>query len=294
MASLQVNSDVFTLNDGSKIPAIGLGTWRADKKGEAYQSVLVALKNGYRHIDTAKIYGNEDEVGQAIIDSGVPRKEIYVTTKLWNTDHKNAAAALDKSLELLQLDYVDLYLVHWPAPVDENEKPLSNWTPNDSYKEIVKLLDTGKVKSVGISNYNLEQTKAVLEDPSIKVKPVVNQIEAHPLLTQPELYDYLYKNDIYIEAYSPLGSVDSPLLTNPTVVEIGKKHNANAGQVLVSWAVQRKTIVLPKSVTESRIIGNLKTFKLPEEDFEILNQLEKKDGTHRTNLFKGVFDSHSA
>lgn len=281
MAHLQVNKDVFTLNDGSKIPAVGLGTWLATGK-EQVNCVKTALLNGYRHIDTAAIYGNEEEVGQGIKESGIPREEIYLTTKLWNTDHKNVTGALETSLKKLQTDYVDLYLIHWPVTLDAEKKPVSDWNYIDTYKELQKLVATGKVKSIGISNFTQKKVEKLLADKDITIKPAVNQIEAHPLLPQEELYNYLNKKDIAIEAYSPLGSSDSPLFKNPTIVEIAEKNKVEPAQVLISWAIARKTVVLPKSVTESRIISNLKTFELSAEDFETLNNLSKKDGVVRT------------
>lgn len=283
VATLNKNTDVVTLNNGDKIPAVGLGTWQATEKDAAYNAVKVALQNGYRHIDTAAIYGNEEEVGKGIKDSGVPRSEIYVTTKLWNADHKRAAAALDTSLQKLGLEYVDLYLIHWPTLTDpETKKPYGDWDFVDTYKELQKLKDTGKIKAIGVSNFTIKKIQKLLADKDVTVKPAVNQIEAHPLLTQPELYDYLKKEDITIEAYSPLGSSNSPLFKNDTIVDIAKKNDVEPAQVLVSWAVQRNTVVLPKSVTESRIISNLKTFKLSDEDFETLNNLSQKDGVKRT------------
>lgn len=281
--TLKNNTDTVTLNNGDKIPAVGLGTWKATEKDAAYKSVKAALQNGYRHIDTAAIYGNEEEVGRGIKDSGVPREEIYVTTKLWNADHKKAEEALNTSLKKLGLDYIDLYLIHWPYSVQPDTKqPYSDWDYLDTYKELQKLKATGNVKAIGVSNFTVKQLERLLADKDITIKPAVNQIEAHPLLTQPELTEYLKKNDIVIEAYSPLGSSNSPLFKNETVVAIAEKYQVEPAQVLVSWAIQRDTVVLPKSVTESRIISNLKTFKLSDEDFNTLNNLSQKDGVVRT------------
>lgn len=281
MANLKVNDDIFTLNDGSKIRAVGLGTWQS-VKGDAYDSVKIALANGYRHIDTAAIYKNEEEVGQAIKDSGIPRKDLYITTKLWNTDHKDAAAALDLSLKKLQLDYVDLYLIHWPVTLVDGGKFADDWNYVDTYKEVEKLLETGKVKSIGVSNFTKKKIATLLTNPDIKIRPAVNQIEAHPLLPQEDLTEFLKENNILIEAYSPLGSSNSPLFKNETIVAIAKKNDVEPAQVLISWAIQRGTVVLPKSVTESRIISNLKTFTLSDEDFATLNNLSEKDGVTRT------------
>lgn len=281
--SLQVNNDEFTLNDGSKIPAVGLGTWRASEKGAAFNAVKVALENGYRHIDTAAIYGNEKEVGEGIKASGVPRSEIYVTTKLWNSDHDDVEKALDISLEKLGLEYVDLYLIHWPVSAHGGEKAKKDeYDYLETYKKIQKLVKTGKVKSVGISNFTQKKVEKLLADKDVTVKPVVNQIEAHPLLPQEELKDYLTKQGILIEAYSPLGSDNSPLFKNETIVAIAEKNKVEPAQILISWAVQRGTVVLPKSVTDSRIISNLKTIKLSDEDFDTLNKLSEKDGVVRT------------
>lgn len=291
--SLQINKDVFTLNNGDKIPAVGLGTWRATEEGAARNSVKVALQNGYRHIDTAAIYGNEEEVGQGIKDSGVPREEIYVTTKLWNTAHNDIENALNTSLKKLGLDYVDLYLIHWPVNTGDFSKAATEdqYDYIETYKKLQDVVKQGKAKAIGVSNFTKYRLEKLLADKDVTIRPAVNQIEAHPLLPQPELKEYLEKENILIEAYSPLGSSDSPLFKNETIVAIAEKNKVEPAQVLVSWAVQRNTVVLPKSVTESRIISNAKTFKLSDEDFETLNKLAEKDGVVRTcNPKCGVFE----
>lgn len=273
----------FSLNDGTKIPAIALGTWRTENK-DAANAVKIALQNGYKHIDTASIYGNEEGVGQGIKESGVKRENIYLTTKLWNTEHVNPEAALDKSLERLGTDYVDLYLMHWPVSIEEErEAKAEDYDFIQTYKALQPLIKTGKVRSIGISNFTKERVQKLLADKDVTVKPVVNQIEAHPLLVQPELTDYLASENILVEAYSPLGSDGSPVLNNPVVNELAEKYGATSAQVLVSWAVQRKTVVLPKSVHEQRIIENHKTVEFSKEDFEKLTNLSGKYGVHRTN-----------
>nr|AFI38949.1 NADPH dependent aldo-ketoreductase [Lodderomyces elongisporus] len=284
-SQLSINTKTYTLNNGLKIPAIGLGTWLADEEDAAYKATLTALKNGYKHIDTAAAYGNEDQVGRAIADSGVSRDEIFVTTKLWNDQHKDPEGALDESLKKLGLEYVDLYLIHWPLSVDpKTEKPYDDYDFVDTWRNLQKIYKEGKkVKAIGVSNFNKKKLDKLLNSEGVNVVPVINQIEAHPLLTQPDLFDYLKSKDIYITAYSPLGHADASTLKNKVVTDIAKKHDANAGQVLISWGVQRGTIVIPKSTTDERIIDNIKTFTLSQEDFDALNNLEKEEGEKRTN-----------
>lgn len=286
------NFDYYILNNGHKIPAIGLGTYKVTDPKEARESVKIALQNGYRHIDTASRYKNEEQIGEGIKESGVPREEIFVTTKLWNADHHDPEGALDESLRKLDLDYVDLYLIHYPVNL-EDKVPAQphHYDYLETYKKMQKLVTSGKAKSIGISNFTKERVEKLLSDEEITIKPVVNQIEAHPLLTQPDLKEYLELENILVEAFSPLGSATSPLLENATVKQIAERNDATSGQVLVSWAIQRNTVVLPKSVKEQRIISNMKTFTLPRADFEALNNLSHKHGEHRTCNFPwGVFD----
>ncbi|PVH17031.1 uncharacterized protein CXQ87_004590 [Candidozyma duobushaemuli] len=286
------NYDYYQLNDGNRIPAIGLGTYKVTDADEARKSVKTALQAGYRHIDTASRYKNEEQVGEGIRESGVPREEVFVTTKLWNADHHDPEGALNESLRKLGLDYIDLYLIHYPVNLEE--KVLAqphHYDFLETYKEMQKLVHSGKAKSIGVSNFTKERVELLINDPGVSVKPVVNQIEAHPLLTQPDLKEFCDENDILIEAFSPLGSASSPLFENPVVKAVAENNGATAGQVLVSWALQRNTVVLPKSVKEERIISNMKTFTLSEADFEALNNLSAKFGVQRTCNFPwGVFN----
>ncbi|KAL1573008.1 Aldo_ket_red domain-containing protein [Candida albicans] len=287
-AQLKTNNDRIALNNGNKIPVIGLGTWESNK-----DAFLTALKLGYRHIDTATIYKNEEQVGQAIKESGIPREELFITTKVWNNDHKNVEQALETSLKKLGLDYVDLYLVHWPVSIDKTTKePYPDYDYVDTYKELQKIYKTTtKIKSIGVSNFTKSQLERLLSADGVDVVPAVNQVEAHPLLPQPELYEYLKEKGITLEAYSPLGTSSSPLIKNKTIVEIADKNGVDPAQVLISWAVQRKTVVLPKSVTESRLVSNLKTFELSAKDFDTLNKLSEKEGITRIiNPFKNFQD----
>ncbi|KAI8885991.1 Aldo/keto reductase [Backusella circina FSU 941] len=272
------------LNNGKHMPAFGLGTWQS-KPNEVYDAVLTAIKAGYRHIDTAYVYRNEKEVGQAIKDSGLPREQLFVTTKLWNTSHRPELVqpALEESLRNLQLDYIDLYLMHWPVafvpskktvPRDANGKTaLDSVDFVDTYAAMEKLLETGKTRAIGVSNFNISNLERLLK--SCKVVPAVNQVELHPYLAQPELLDYCAKNNVHVTAYSPLGSTNSPLMQEPVVLEIAKNHSVSPAQVLIGWGLERGCSVIPKSVTPSRIISNFHVIKLTPKEFEDMNALTK-------------------
>ena len=245
------------LNDGSSIPQLGLGVWKSGQETE--QAVIVALKAGYRHIDTAAIYYNEEAVGTAIHKSKIPRKEIFVTTKLWNDDHGDPEKALRKSLKKLQLDYVDLYLIHWPVP-----------ERNQTWKTLQRLKEEGLCHSVGVCNFTIKHLKQ-LPGP----KPVINQVEFNPFLYQKELLDYCGKNGIVLEAYSPLSH--GVTLGNKQLEEIAKKYGKSPAQILIRWAVQNNIVVIPKSKHAERIKENAGVFdfKINEVDMKALDSLNK-------------------
>ncbi|KIA75927.1 aldehyde reductase I (ARI) [Aspergillus ustus] len=279
----------FKLNTGHEIPVIGLGTWQS-KPNEVQEAVSAALKYGYRHIDAAAVYGNEREVGAGIKASGVPREEFFLTSKLWNTDHdpENVEAAVDRSLTDLQTDYLDLYLIHWPVafrhttttiqPVDENTGLIDiiDVPIKDTWAAMEALVAKGKVRSIGVSNFTREKIEELLK--TAKITPAVNQIEAHPYLQQRDLLEWSKEKGIVVTGYSPLGNniynipraVDDPL-----VIETAKTLDKTAAQVLISWAVQRGTVVLPKSVTPERIQSNFEDFILPEDAFQAIQSLER-------------------
>ncbi|KAG0673657.1 NADPH-dependent aldo-keto reductase [Kluyveromyces marxianus] len=286
------------LNTGASIPQIGLGTWQSPDQ-EAYNAVVTALKNGYRHIDTAAIYGNEEAVGRGIRDSGVPRKEIFVTTKLWGTQQRNPEAALDDSLKRLGLDYVDLYLIHWPVALktdsikDGNvftfprtadgkiDVDIEDWDFTKTWEKMQHLPKTGKTKAIGVSNFSIKNIEALFKANPNTIVPAANQVETHPQLDQQELLDYCKSKGILLEAYSPLGSSNSLLLTDPTIKKIAEKHNVEPANILINWGLSRGYVVLPKSVNPERVKNNKKIIDLPAEDIETINSLATKIGSKR-------------
>ncbi|KAK4125748.1 Aldo/keto reductase-like protein [Parathielavia appendiculata] len=278
MVEVKNTAKTFKLNTGYSIPAIGLGTWQS-KPGEVEKAVEAALRAGYRHIDTAFAYGNEKEVGQGIRASGVPREEIFLTTKLDNPWHKRAPEALQRSLANLGVDYLDLYLMHWPSSTDPEDlsKHYPDWDFVDTWREMQKLMDTGKIRSIGVSNFAIKNLERLLNDPSCKVcgrqagvgcsvlvadheceqiVPAVNQIELHPGNPSPKLVTYCASKGIHCSGYSPLGSADSPLYKNETIKSIAQAKNRSAQQVLLMWGLQKGWSVLPKTVNPDRVKAN--------------------------------------
>ncbi|KAL1932793.1 hypothetical protein VTP01DRAFT_8471 [Rhizomucor pusillus] len=255
------------LNDGNEIPVIGFGVYNAKPGNETEQAVKWALETGYRHIDTAKCYYNEESVGKALKESGIPREEIFVTTKLWDDSHgtEKAVAALETSLKKLGLDYVDLYLIHSPTP--GKELRLESW------KALEKLKKEGKIKSIGVSNYGVHHLKELLE--ACTVKPVVNQIEVTPYLARTQIEKFCEKHDILIEAYSPLTMGEK--LKDEKLVKIAEKYGKSTAQILIRWSLQKKYIPLPKSVHKERIESNAQVFdfEISEEDMKTLDSFDE-------------------
>lgn len=262
MRSLQ---DTTTLHNGVKMPWFGLGVYKVQEGEEALQSVKAAIKAGYRSIDTAALYQNEESVGRAIKESGVPREELFITTKVWNTDQRNDSVleAFETSLQKLGLDYVDLYLVHWPV----KEKYKQTW------KILEKIYKEGRARAIGVSNFTIHHLEDLIAD--AEIKPMVNQVELHPLFAQPELRDYCKKQEIQIEAWAPLGQ--GRLLDHPVLKEIADAHNKTIAQVILRWDLQNEIVTIPKSVKESRIIenANIFDFELTERDMEKINSLNE-------------------
>ncbi|ANB11207.1 trifunctional aldehyde reductase/carbonyl reductase (NADPH)/glucose 1-dehydrogenase (NADP(+)) YPR1 [Sugiyamaella lignohabitans] len=271
-----LNKQTVTLNDGSKLPVVGYGTYAVTDETNGYDALLEALKKGYRHIDTAFIYNNEEVVGKAVKDSGIPRDEIFIVTKIWNNDHQDPAHALERSLRLMELDYVDLLLIHWPVPqkaeggetvVDKEWSHVKTW-------QLLQELPREKVRSIGVSNYDTVLLEELLNAPSTKVLPSVNQVELHPYLPQDKLRDYCQKKKIVLEAYCPLGS-GAKLLENPLLKELAEKYEATPAQIALSWGISRGYVVLTKSSTPSRIESNIQTVELSPEDITKITNLSK-------------------
>ncbi|KAF2771762.1 aldose reductase [Teratosphaeria nubilosa] len=277
MASdLQWTKKTFTLNTGAKIPAVGLGTWQS-KPNEVREAVKAALLAGYRHIDTALAYGNEHEVGQGIKDSGVPREEIWITTKLDNPWHKRVEEGITSSLKSLGVDYVDLYLMHWPSSTDPDDlkKHYPDWNFINTWQEMQKIPASGRAKNIGVSNFNIRNMEKLLNDPSTKIVPAVDQIELHPNMPSPKLLEYLKEKGIHATAYSCLGSTNSPLANDSTLKKIAENKKLTTAQVLLLWGLQRDTSVIPKSVTASRIESNfqLDGHSLTDDEMKQLSSL---------------------
>lgn len=241
------------LNDGTSIPQLGLGVWQTPPE-ETERAVGAALAAGYRHVDTAAAYGNEPETGRAVADSGLDRGEVYLVTKLWNADqgYDSTLTAFDTSIDRLGVDYLDLYLIHWPCP------ELNAFV--DTFKAFAHLRDQGRIRSIGVSNFAPEHLGILID--ATGIVPVVNQVELHPMLPQHELREVHAALGIATEAWSPLGQ--GSLLTDATITGLADRHRKTPAQVLIRWHVQLGTIVIPKSVTPKRIVSNFDVF-----DFEL-------------------------
>lgn len=259
--------DCATLNNGVKMPWLGLGVWKVTKPDELDFAIKTALKAGYTSIDTADVYGNEKGVGKAIKESGIPREQLFITTKLANSMQRKGYDATLKAFEAsrkkLGLEYIDLFLIHWPV----KGKYVESW------KAMIKLYKEGLVRAIGVSNFHIHHLEDIMNETD--VIPVVNQVELHPWLNQSELIDFCRKNQIQVEAYSPL--MGGHLMEVPEIGEFAKKYGKTPAQIVLRWHLQREIIVIPKSVREERIIENSQIFdfNLSNEDMEAINSLNR-------------------
>ncbi|CAN6636041.1 glycerol 2-dehydrogenase (NADP(+)) [Trichomonascus vanleenenianus] len=270
------------LNNGVEMPVVGMGTAKA-VGNDCYESVKTALELGYRLIDTAAQYKNEDQVGRAIRDSAIPRKEIFLTTKLYNWDHKRVAQAFEESLQRLGVDYVDLYLIHWPAPLKPGSTAdvYDDWTCVDTWKQMQKIYLTGRARAIGVSNFDTKQLRDLLAHPATQVVPAVNQVELHPLLPQDTLVQYCHDKNIAVTAYSPLGASATTLLSDPVITSIARTHDVQPSQIVLSWNVARDVAVIPKSVKRERLLLNLTIVDLTDDEVDKINDLHKTHGVKR-------------
>jgi methylglyoxal/glyoxal reductase len=256
-----------TLNNGVKMPWLGFGVFKVQEGEEVVNSVKTAIEVGYRSIDTAAIYQNEEGVGKAIAESNVPREELFVTTKVWNGDqgYESTLSAFETSLNKLGLDYLDLYLIHWPVP--------SKGLYVETWKALEKLYKDGRVRAIGISNFNVNHLENLLAN--CEIKPMVNQVEYHPVFNQKELHDFCKKNEIQLEAWSPL--MQGSLLNDPVLVEIANKYNKSTAQVILRWDIQTGVVTIPKSINPHRIAENadIFDFELTQEDLNEISTLNQ-------------------
>ncbi|MGE6630057.1 aldo/keto reductase [Bacillus sp. NPDC077027] len=273
--------DTVTLNNGVEMPWFGLGVFKVEDGDQVVEAVKAAIKNGYRSIDTAAVYKNETGVGKAIKESGVAREELFITSKVWNSDqgYDQALAAFDASLNRLGLDYLDLYLIHWPGP--------NAATYKETWRALEKLYKDGKVRAIGVSNFYIHHLEELLKD--AEVVPAVNQVEFHPKLTLTELREYAKEKGIQIEAWSPL--MQGKLLDHDVLKEIAERHKKSVAQVILRWDLQSDVVTIPKSINEERIIQNadIFDFELTQEDIEKINALNNNErvGSHPDSVTNG-------
>jgi diketogulonate reductase-like aldo/keto reductase len=253
------------LNNQVKIPVLGLGVYQTPSGEATLRSVKYALKIGYRHFDTAWLYGNEGDVGRAVRESGITREEAFITTKVWNTDqgYDTTLTACERSLRNLGLSYVDLYLIHWPV----------QGMSKDTWKAMVQLLREGKTRAIGVSNYEIFHLQEILQE--FDIVPSVNQVEFHPFLYRKELLQFCKNKKIQLEAYSPL--TRGKKLNHPALTEVQRKYGKTPAQILIRWSLQHGLVVIPKSTHENRIKENSQVFdfELEEKDMKLLNSLNE-------------------
>ena len=279
-----LKDEYITLNNGHKMPRLGLGTWKNPDNIE--NSIKAAINIGFRSIDTAPDYETEEGIGKALQDlfkeGKIKREDVFITTKLCNMNHDNVAEALTTSLKKLQLDYLDLYLIHWPLCVDDDHKPLPQVPLYKTWRALEAEVKAGRIKSIGLANYNVQLILDLLS--YAEIKPAINQIELHPYLVQDEIVDWCKKQNIEITAYSPLGG-DMPkadfevndVLEEPIIKELAEKYKKTPGQIVINWHLRRGYVTIPKTGKEERVKENFEStsFELSEEDCKKISKLNR-------------------
>lgn len=264
-----ISNETVTLNNGVKMPVLGLGVFRVEDSPELVNAVKSAIKNGYKSIDGAAIYGNEESMGKGISEgikeAGISREDLFITSKVWNADlgYESTIAAYERSLKKLGLDYLDLYLIHWPVQGKYKE----------AWRALEYLYKQGRVRTIGVSNFQVHHLEDILKD--AEIKPMVNQIEFHPRLTQGKVREFCEKNNIQVEAWSPL--MVGKLFDNEILKEIADKYNKSVAQVILRWDLENNIVTIPKSTNESRIIqnSNIFDFQLTKEEVERISSLNQ-------------------
>ncbi|KKI41683.1 2,5-diketo-D-gluconic acid reductase [Obesumbacterium proteus] len=256
---------LIKLSDGNTMPQLGLGVWQASNE-QVITAIETALETGYRSIDTAAIYANEEGVGKALANSSIARDELFITTKLWNTDQDNAAKALEESLKKLQLDYIDLYLIHWPAPAQD--KYVTAW------KSLIDLKKQGLIKSIGVCNFNIPHLQRLIDETG--VSPTVNQIELHPLMQQKPMHAWNATHHIATESWSPLAQGGEGVFDTEIIHKLAQKYEKTPAQVVIRWHLDSGLIVIPKSVTPKRIQENFGVFdfRLDKDELSLIAKLD--------------------
>ncbi|KAJ1880484.1 hypothetical protein LPJ57_002227 [Coemansia sp. RSA 486] len=272
------------LNNGVLMPEIGLGTWKADEEGILYQTIKTAVDLGYRHIDCAKIYGNQTEIGRALKEVAVPRKELFIVSKIWQNRHRPelVAGALDEILNELQLEYLDLLLIHWPFAMkaDKNAMPqtandLEDVPIMDTWKAMEALVDNGKVRAIGVSNFNKDILEKML--PQCRIVPAVNQVEIHPYNQSPELVKFCQANGITVTGYCPLGGSKISVMDDDFIKRVAEAHACTPAQVALSWALARGIVVIPKSTNELRLKQNLQKVTLTSDEMRMFGKIQNHE-----------------